>query len=520
MNQSSYIGNLFLGVGILDELVTFLAKHFTLEKVTMYAISLFSTIAERLLLLAVFSAVMVLILFSAHLVQSRRLRYSIPIIGIFLCISLLYRLVPSTDATLLALFCSGVMAVILAPRLRRQSDPAQKPPNFGLLAWLTATVLLPLFAVGCLNGWALQHLAKRFHRDAAVHEFGKVAELYTLAEGSDRRQLYASGQGTDHLLAYDVRNLDGVPLQSSVPTGDAQSFLYNRMWQELYVYNADERILYYLDPGSLKPKRMIRNLELTGGDAKLTYNPATDYLVLASEGNFWPLRGDLGGHPIIVLDRATGRVLYTVDQCDGPCTPGGVYSHPSRPVVYFRFPKRLIAYNLEKRHIVGSWTMMRDWLSAMATTPDGKELLIAEPIQSKVIRLDRKTFQVKGTIDTVFGVRTLAVDEKRNLLLTASLVTNMLEVIDLRTDKRMARYYLGPWLRSICVDDKSGVAYVSSIDLPFKVNYLARVNLRSQNEHAALAGNAKGLAQSPGAFFRNPLVAQPFYNAFLDASPK
>jgi hypothetical protein len=84
----------------------------------------------------------------------------------------------------------------------------------------------------------------------------------------------------------------------------------------------------------------------------------------------------------------------------------------------------------------------------------------------------------KGTIDTVFGARTLAVDPERNLLLTGSLVTNMLDVVDLATHKRLIQYYVGPWLRSICVDAKAGVAYVSSIDGLYRVNYMSRLRDR------------------------------------------
>ena len=83
---------------------------------------------------------------------------------------------------------------------------------------------------------------------------------------------------------------------------------------------------------------------------------------------------------------------------------------------------------------------------------------------------DGDTLAVKGQIKSSFGVRTIAVDPKRNLLLTLSLVTNVLDVIDLNTYKSVKRYYLAPWLRSIVLDGE-GTAYVSCFSGLFRVSY-------------------------------------------------
>ena len=111
----------------------------------------------------------------------------------------------------------------------------------------------------------------------------------------------------------------------------------------------------------------------------------------------------------------------------------------------------------------------------MAYTPDGTELLVGAPLRAAVLRFGADSLAFKRTISTVFGVRTLAVDPKRNLLVSASLATNMLDVIDLSTRKRGATYYVGPWLRSISLDTGSGMAYVSSTEGLFAVDSLARL---------------------------------------------
>ena len=63
----------------------------------------------------------------------------------------------------------------------------------------------------------------------------------------------------------------------------------------------------------------------------------------------------------------------------------------------------------------------------------------------------------------------------RNLLLAGSLASNMLDVIDLETRARVAKYYVGPWLRTIALDSAAGVAYVSSIEGLFTINYATRI---------------------------------------------
>ena len=92
-----------------------------------------------------------------------------------------------------------------------------------------------------------------------------------------------------------------------------------------------------------------------------------------------------------------------------------------------------------------------------------------------MLRFDAESLELNGSIATVFGVRTLAVDSKRNLLLTASLATNMLDVIDLKTYRRVAQYYVAPWLHDISLDTKAGFAYVSSTEGLFRVQYTSRL---------------------------------------------
>jgi hypothetical protein len=106
----------------------------------------------------------------------------------------------------------------------------------------------------------------------------------------------------------------------------------------------------------------------------------------------------------------------------------------------------------------------------MAFLEPVNELLVTIPLKSMIYRLDAETLEIKGKIKSSLGVRTLAVDAKRNLLLTLSLVTGILDVIDLDTYESIKRYYMAHWLRSIVLDGR-GTAYVSSFGGLFKVQY-------------------------------------------------
>jgi DNA-binding beta-propeller fold protein YncE len=153
--------------------------------------------------------------------------------------------------------------------------------------------------------------------------------------------------------------------------------------------------------------------------------------------------------------------------------------HPSKPLLYLVFPKKVLLYNTLSRKVIAKAPIKGHWVDGMAITPDKKELLLGVPLSSTVLRLDAETLQPKGGYRTVFGVRTLAVDPERNLLLAASLATNNVDVIDLNTHEELATYYVGPWLRAISLDTKAGVAYISSTEGLFRLNYTARLRQRS-----------------------------------------
>jgi hypothetical protein len=335
---------------------------------------------------------------------------------------------------------------------------------------------MPAVAVALVNGWSLYYrLGLKLHRDGAVHKIAAL-DLDSLALDAQHGALYASGHGAPRLLAYDIMALNRAPRESEAATGRAQSFYYNQLNQELYLYNESDRALLSLDATTLRIKRLTSNLQMTAGDSRIVYDRQTNSIIVVSEGPYWGAPVDFRGDPFVVVERATGKLSYTLKNCGGElCIPGLIEIHPTRPLLYLAFPKKVLVYNTITRQTQGKPFVSASWVDGMALTPDGNELLVGAPLRSAILRFDAESLAPRGIIDTTLGVRTLTVDRERNLVLAGSLATNLVDVIDLGTHKRLAKYYVAPWLRSICLNVNAGEAYVSSTEGLFAVDYTSRL---------------------------------------------
>src|SRR5215471_11451148 len=458
----------------LDDVVTWLAHRFSLVDVTMWGIQFVGTIPERILLLLACSIAITAILVPSRLARSASVRFVAAAIGAFVVFRVLYHIFWHPHASAVALALALAMAAIQIPSWRRSRTTTLDAPKLGVVGWLLSVVLVPSLAAVLLHGWSLQGLAHRLHRDESVQQVADL-DLNALALDAENKLLYAAGHGTDYLLAYDLNDLSRAPRSSPVTTNKAQSFYYNPVNQELYLFKENDRALLFVEARTLSQNKSVTGLEMTEGDVRLDYDRLNDGVILVSEGMYWGSPTESKGYPVAVVSRKTGQLLYTLRDCGELCIPGLIHTHPAKPLLYMAFPKTVRAYDLNTRRLVGTSAVKGQWVDGMAITPDGKELLVGLPLHSKVLRFNAESLELNGSIATVFGVRTLAVDPERNLLLTASLATNMLDVIDLKTYRPLANYYVAPWLHDICLDTKNGVAYVSSTEGLFRVQYTSRL---------------------------------------------
>jgi hypothetical protein len=98
-------------------------------------------------------------------------------------------------------------------------------------------------------------------------------------------------------------------------------------------------------------------------------------------------------------------------------------------------------------------------------------VLVTVPMDGRVLRFAAETLEPRGSFDTVFGVRTLALDEGRQLLFCGSLATGYMAILDLRTGKELTRYYIAPWLRTIQPVPDRQIAYVSANGAIYQIDY-------------------------------------------------
>lgn len=281
--------------------------------------------------------------------------------------------------------------------------------------------------------------------------------------------LYVTGHDLPRLRRYDLRDLSVPPTLSDVPTGGAQGFAYDPSANEIYLFNTVTRQLLYLDASSLKRKRVVEVPDLSPGDPWVNVDRITDTLTLSSEADLEV------GAPIIVLDRPTGRVLARAD-----LEAGNNLLHPAKPWLYLTFFRRrneVMLYDLQSKSVTYSTPADRR-AERMAFSHRRNELLVTSPMESRIIRFDADQLQPKGYIPTMFGVRAIAIDEVRDLLLYGNIASGHLAVIDPTNGTRLRTYYLGPWLRTIELDVQSGVAFVSSLGALYRVDYAAALPAR------------------------------------------
>ncbi len=463
--------------GFRDAFLSWAVHRFGMFDVTMWAISFFSTIPERVLLFFFCSIALAATFFLAHSLRSPVLRVLLPVCAAFFIFLGLYTAFPRGRPIAVAASLALIVGMTQLPSWRRRRE-GQARGAIRFAAFLSAVILAPALGVPLLDGWNLISLARRLHADKAVQQVATI-DLNGVEVDAEQGLLFTNGHGTNHLLAYNLRALDQAPRESEAEVGFAQGFAYNRSDRELYVFNSMSSSLLVLDAMTLALKRSVPGLNLSEGDCFIAIDKHTDAIFIMAEAG-WPAREPgqdehQTASPIVVVERTTGKPLYALRWCNGFCNPGHILLHPDKELLYMGFIDRVLAYDTKLGRVAAYSKAGNRWMGdRMLLNPDLKELLYPSPLHSAVLRFDAETLEFKGRIRTVFGVRGLAIDSGRNLLLTVSGLTNMLDVIDLKTRKRIATYYVAPWLRTIALDSEAGIAYVSSAMGLFKVDYKAR----------------------------------------------
>ncbi len=327
--------------------------------------------------------------------------------------------------------------------------------------WLPYVVFVPLMAmVEARRGPLITWFGSPLANDPAVTKFAE-GNFNQIALDHKNRRLIATGHGQRRVSSYDLDKLHKKPIRSNKKTGGSQALAFSPLHEEVFVHGADKpHHMTVMDSSTLEVKRHAL-VPVSPGDPWIVWNPHDDTVVIASEADL-PTKKDTA-----IVDRASGRIRHVLD-----IDPGNVLLHPELPLLYmshFRRTPKLMILDLELAKVIHE-VPAPDRLTRMAFH-DGF-LYIGAPLDAEVRKYHGQTLELVDRIPTEFGVRTVAIDHERKLLFAGSLVTNMLDMIDLTNGTSIRRFYLGPWLRTILPDSKNGVAYVSSYTGLYRVEYL------------------------------------------------
>lgn len=313
------------------------------------------------------------------------------------------------------------------------------------------------------NNQRIITLGERLHKNPAVEKFS--AGGYNWIEFNPQNHLlYATGHNVNYIFAYNTKNLNEPPKKSNIQVGKPQSFAYNPELQEIYVYKRETEELLYLDAVTLELFRSVNAPNLAPGDVWVNWQQGTDTITLASEAD-----RKTGIH-FVMIDRATGNIAVSTNLSIAPTS---VAFDDLNGIFYFNSFLETFIFSWDmKSHKVIHQSPISPNTDRIIYDAIASEILVASPQDGAILRYDAVTLQFKGKINSSIGDRTLALDTKRNLLLVGNFINNYMQVIDLSTQKRIAHYYIGPWIRTIALDVESGIAYISTIHNLFKVNYL------------------------------------------------
>jgi hypothetical protein len=327
---------------------------------------------------------------------------------------------------------------------------------------LPGIVFASLASAVLLNGSALVPLEQALRGAPSVRIVANGDDFNWICLDPSHRFLFASGHGLNRIRRYNVMDWSSLPAESDVLTNGAQDFAYSTSNGELYVHDIPNERLLYIDANSLKLKRTADIKGLSPGDAWLAYDPTTDTISVSSEAD------EEVGSPYMLVDRSSGKVVNTLND-----EAGSLLLDPDKSIVYLNYFRRqsgILIYDLKSRTVSHRAELGAN-ADRMAIWKLKEEVLVTLPLESRIARLDAGTLQSKGSFPSMFGVRAIAIDTKDNILLSGSLATGQLDVVDLRNGKRRSSYYLGPWLRTIELLPERGLAYVSSNGSIFEVRY-------------------------------------------------
>jgi hypothetical protein len=358
--------------------------------------------------------------------------------------------------------CPAAPEVLLAPRylawLRGRTEP--RGPQAREL-WTTAfpgAVVVSLAAAVLVQGATFGPLERAMRSGPDVTVLAR-GDFNGLQFDSARQVLFATGHGQPRLQRYDLRA--GVVTSSRETTGGAQGVAYDAAAGELLLYDTDRRSVLIFSAQNLDLKRSLP-ADLSPGDPWIVAGGRT--VLLASEAD------EQVGAPFLLIDRDTGAVLDRRTE-----QAGNLLARPGSDLVYLSFFRRgqgVLAYDAGAGEVVAS-AATDERVDRMAFDAHRGELLVASPMAGRVLRYGADRLDRRHSVKTIFGVRVIAIDDRRDLMLVGSLATGRVAAVSLTDHRLLKSWYVGPWPRTIVVDPPRGQAFISANGALYRLDYAA-----------------------------------------------
>ena len=126
--------------------------------------------------------------------------------------------------------------------------------------------------------------------------------------------------------------------------------------------------------------------------------------------------------------------------------------------------------------IAEPWLETDSFNGRVVWVPEWERLIVAKPNESVVLVVDPVTASVEREIQTQRGVRVVAVDAQRDLLVTASVLTGNVLVQRAEDGKVIDRFgRVMPMVRYLALDPASGQAFLSTWTVLYQIPYLSSV---------------------------------------------
>ncbi|MCX5668008.1 MAG: hypothetical protein NTY34_06850 [Candidatus Omnitrophica bacterium] len=297
-----------------------------------------------------------------------------------------------------------------------------------------------------------RHIARESVSEALCRKAEKIANgnFYSMQIDAATDRLFACDIEHYSLKVFDLSGLDPGPKKIKKMPAELQDVRLNEAKRELYYFDRTRDIMLVYDADSLRLKRRSSFPFEGGYSARVSFDNRSHTIAVAREKDYmW------------IIDMET---LLPVERLGaGDSNEFIIFNEKSNRYIlsYFKsfdFIRLVSPDGKDIREI-----RARRYQGGLAASNKNNELYVALPLRGEISVYDLKTFALKRKIPTVFGVRGIACDEENNIIVAASMCTGYVDVIDLGTDRRISRDFVGYYLREICLNLQKEEAFISSI---------------------------------------------------------